>query len=223
VTAVLPLADAWPYGASGDPGIVLWETCLRTWRMDLPAGATVVELGCHESPFAVLLKRARPDVTVIGIDVRETAKDGPDFAGDRLIVGDAADWEAWRVDYGEPSAIVALSSVEHFGLGWYGDAARAGADVEALQHARDTLARPGGWLYYDVPWSPDSPVQTAHYRRYTDVTMPHADVYYCDQPPFKEHARTWVVPGHESALLPGRPTEDCPTQPFYYVAVWAGV
>jgi hypothetical protein len=222
VTTVLPLADAWPYGVSGDPGVVLWETCLRTWRMDLPAGATVVELGCHESDFAVLLKRARPDVTVIGIDARETAKDGPTFAGDRLVVGDASEYDTWVSLGCVPSAVVALSSVEHFGLGWYGDHVEHLADRAALGLARRWLNQ-DGWLYYDVPWSPERSVQTAHYRRYTDVGLPHRWVSDGPTDDYIEHARTWVVPGHESALLQGRPTEDCQTQPFYYVAVWAGV
>jgi SAM-dependent methyltransferase len=192
--------------------------------MDLPAGATVVELGCHESPFAVLLKRARPDVTVIGIDARETAKDGPDFAGDRLVVGDAACYLTWEnarpVQFSGRQfvdAVIGLSSVEHFGLGWYGDPVNNDADDVALTLAGRRL-RPDGWLYYDVPWHPDRYTQTAHYRRYTDPTLPHVRTGQ-----YIEHARTWVIPGHESALLPGRPTEDCPTQPFYYVAVWAGV
>ena len=217
----MTLLSTWP-PHHGDPGLILFTACLQAWGFDLPPNATVLELGCHESPFASVLKAARPDVTIIGIDARERAMDGPSFAGDRLIMGDASDRRLWAREFyqdGPPQrfdAIVALSSVEHFGLGWYGDPVVLEADMQALEHAQYWLA-PGGWLYYDVPWHPDTYAETAHYRRYTDATLPHVRAGG-----YVEHARTWVIPEREMVLLQ-RPDVHGPDNkhPFFYVAVWA--
>lgn len=216
----MSLAHAWPYGISGDPGIVLFEACLRAWRMDVPTGATVVELGCHESAFAETLKRARPDVTVIGIDARPTALDGPNFAGDIFVIGGAGRMQVWHATglaKASAHAVVALSSVEHFGLGWYGDPVDPVADIAALGLAAYYL-RPQGWLYYDVPWSDSlGYTETNHYRRYTSSTLPH--VRACV---FDEVARTWVMPGFEADLLDEAPdTHGDNPHPFHYCATLA--
>jgi SAM-dependent methyltransferase len=59
-------------------------------------------------------------------------------------------------DAGPLDIVVALSMIEHIGLGFYADPAHrteADADVRFLQHVRDLL-RPGGRLILTVPYGP---------------------------------------------------------------------
>jgi hypothetical protein len=219
----MTLTAAWPHRASADPGIRLWETLLHA-RPDLalPPGAVVLELGCLETPWAALLKACRPDLTLYGVDARASSDEGPPWGGDHFLQADAstaaytAQLPAAGVD-----AVVSLSAIEHLGLGWYGDPQHGDwpADVCALAIA-SALLRPGGWLYYDVPWHPLRPHTTAHYRCYTDDGTPDTDLPHVGILPAGCAVtwRGWVQPEREDMLLPARPTTPPDAHPFYYAA-----
>lgn len=108
------------------------------------------------------MKQVRPDLHITGIDVR--ACDRP--AADAVIQGDVLthDFPAECFD-----AIVFISSLEHIGLGAYGDPIDADGDTHAVQRGTGWL-RPGGLVYFDVPYGQTYEV-TGKYRRYNDVAI----------------------------------------------------
>jgi cyclopropane fatty-acyl-phospholipid synthase-like methyltransferase len=121
----------------GDPSVLLFAHAVEHWPLSLPHGATVLELGCCETDFCSWLLRARPDVRLIGVDVN----DCPSYSGE-FVKGDAAamTWPAGTFD-----AVIALGSLEHFGLGYYGDPLDHAGDSVALANAAHGVV-PGGWL-----------------------------------------------------------------------------
>jgi SAM-dependent methyltransferase len=85
-----------------------------------------------------------------GIDWRGDARP----AADERIVGDVL-----RHPFAPASfdAIIAVSMLEWCGVSKYGDPIHEGGDRELLQKAV-TWLKPGGWLYFDVPYAPaDNP------------------------------------------------------------------
>lgn len=200
-----PLVDAWDY-PHGDPCIVLFTRALEQWKFDIPEGGRVLELGCCESQWAATLKRCRPDVHITGIDQR----DGKDFYADRFVLGDASDiqWEGEPFDF-----VFAISSLEHFGLGWYGDPKGSLKDYEALVRAVDAL-KVGGHVYYDVPYTPSAMTQTEHYRVYDDAGL--ASRLMDDRLVLR--AQGYAPNERESEFSPVRPLT--PWSPFHFVARW---
>lgn len=203
--SVTPLVDAWRYDG-GDPGIVLFAEALRSWRFDLPEGARVLELGCCESDWVKTLIATRPDVQVTGIDVRPC----PDYPGE-FVQGDAAA-HSWLRAF---DAVVGIGSIEHFGLGWqeYGDPFNEHGDTDALVNAVGAL-NIGGLVYFDVPWTPRRSFQTAHWRCYSDATVPLRLV----PPGCIERARGWAKNEREWEFSNVRPLVS--HSPFYFTARW---
>lgn len=58
-------------------------------------------------------------------------------------------------------AALSISSIEHDGLGRYGDPLNPNGDLDAMKRMR-ALLRPGGLLYLSVPVGPDAVVWNAH-------------------------------------------------------------
>lgn len=199
------LIETWAYG-KGDPGIVLFTRALEQWKFDIPEGGRVLELGCCESEFGAVLKACRPDVHITGIDQR----DGKDFYADRFVLGDASDiqWDGEPFDF-----VFAISSLEHFGLGWYGDPKGGLKDYEALVRAVDAL-KVGGSIYYDVPYTPHVMHSTAHYRVYDDAGL--ASRLMDERLVLR--AQGFAPNEQESAFSCVRPLT--PWSPFHFVARW---
>jgi hypothetical protein len=190
----------WAY-PHGDPSILLFNYAVQAWALDLPTGARVLELGCCESDFHVWLKASDPSIRLTGVDVN----DCPDYLG-TFIRGAAEDCDF------EPSsfeAVVMLGSLEHFGLGFYGDRVNETADADTMRRVGTWLV-PGGWCYYDVPWTPASHYITdnRHFRVYDDRTLP-TDLRLEPRKRFYAHGET-------NAIQPTRP--ESPTCPFWYCA-----
>ena len=160
----MTLRDSFVY-PHGDPSVSLFNQAVQRWDLALPAGAKVLELGCCETDFAKWFKQARPDVMLIGCDVNV----GADAHYDVFLHQGA---ESLPMGKGEFDAVIALGSLEHFGLGFYGDAINANADVETIANIERWL-KPGGWCYYDVPWTPETHYVTGnrHFRVYDDTTL----------------------------------------------------
>lgn len=163
----MSLRAQWTY-AEGDPSILLFDHAVQRWGLDLPAGARVLELGCCETNFSHWLRRADPTLRITGVDVNVPA----DFSG--TFVQKPA--ESCDFDPSSFEAVILLGSLEHFGLGFYGDPKNEDADIETLLKVRDWLV-PGGWVYYDVPWTPRTHYVTdnRHFRVYSDDTLPNCE------------------------------------------------
>lgn len=200
------LADLWNYEAA-DAGLMLWTEALKAWRFDVPDGARVLELGCCETDWAARLKAIRPNVQITGIDVRPC----PGYPG-TFIQADASThvWEPESFDW-----VFALGSIEHFGLGWqeYGDPVSPSADTDAYVSALRALV-PGGHVWLDVPYTPETMFQTAHWRCYDDAGL--TALFPLDG--CVERARGFAPNEREFEFSPVRPI--VPWHPFYFVARW---
>ncbi len=106
--------------------------------------ARVLDVGGSESTVGLSLAALGHDVTVV--DPR-----GYPLAHPRLTAA------ACRLDQLDPAlagfdAAVALSALEHFGLGGYGEAPGGRLDLAALETLRTRLLRSGGLLALTVPF-----------------------------------------------------------------------
>ena len=158
------LRETWKY-PHGDPSVSLFTQAVERWGMVLPGGARVLELGCNETDFSKWFRQARPDCELVGVDVNPSNEG---FAG--AFIQQAA--ETCDFEPGFFSAVIALGSIEHFGLGFYGDPVNETADIETVALVERWL-KPGGWFYYDVPWTPAQHYVTEnrHFRVYDDTTL----------------------------------------------------
>lgn len=192
--------DRWAY-PENDPSILLFDRAVRAWSLDLPPGARVLELGCCETNFTHWLLRAEPSLQITGVDVN----DPREFHG-AFIKGPA---EAQTFAPKSFEAVIMLGSLEHFGLGFYGDPINEDADAAVLHLIADWLV-PGGWCYYDVPWTPHQGYITdnRHFRVYDDASLPMADGLF--------PRRRMYAHGETNAMQWTRPTS--PTSPFWYVS-----
>lgn len=157
------LRDTFRY-PHGDPSIVLFAQAIQRWDMAIPQGGRVLELGCCETDFSKWFAQARPDVSLVGVDVNPI----PEYFGTFL----QQSAESCDFRKGEFDAVLALGAIEHFGLGFYGDPINEHADVETVGNVERWL-KSGGWLYFDVPWTPETYYVTAnrHFRVYDDTTL----------------------------------------------------
>jgi Methyltransferase domain len=98
--------------------------------------ARVLDIGGAESTFA--LSAASLGYSVTALDLREIPYRHPNLQG---VVGRFEDWDPGDEQY---DAIFLISTIEHIGLGAYGERAEAeDADRRALDRARDLLADDG--------------------------------------------------------------------------------
>ena len=155
--------ESWTY-PHNDPSVHLFDDAVKTWKLDMPQGGNVLELGCCETDFNRWLANADPDVRLVGVDVNP-------YEGYR---GTFYQQPAETLEFAPNSfdAVVALGSIEHFGLGFYGDPLNETADAETVALVERWL-RPGGWFFYDVPWTPETGYVTEnrHFRVYDDAML----------------------------------------------------
>jgi hypothetical protein len=110
---------------------------------DLDLGARILDVGCAESMVAFSLASMGYEVT--GIDLHPYPFDHPRLT---TVVEAVENWE-WPDGYFD--AIVCLSSIEHFGLGVYGEDEQDGLDVRAMERIT-RWARPGAVLALTAPF-----------------------------------------------------------------------
>jgi SAM-dependent methyltransferase len=159
--------NRWAY-PNTDPALTLFDRAVRAWNLDLPPGARVLELGCCESDFSEWLLKADPTIQLTGVDVR------PCEGYKGTFMQGAAESMPFAPSSFE--AVILLGSLEHFGLGYYGDPKQSDADNVVMERIAEWLV-PGGWCYYDVPWTPAEGYvsDNRHYRVYEDRSLPMAD------------------------------------------------
>jgi hypothetical protein len=196
---------SWHYDKS-DVGILLFDACLRAGApMRFETGMRVLEIGSCESDWLERAHDAWPGVVFAGIDVRGDKHNRP-YRWKRNVM-DAGIFQPETFD-----AIVSLSAIEHIGLGHYGDPLELTGDIIAMTHAWSWL-KPGGWMYFDVPYDPTGyRVQGTKCRVYDD-----AGIYGRLAPARDVVAWTGYVEHQRPGDLIPKPA--LAVQPFHYVAL----
>lgn len=192
----------WPTDSHNDPGLRLWDLS-RSKLPPVPACASILEVGYRDTPWSRWCLRSDPSLRITAIDWRKAfPSDGIETIQGDILAQDlpARSWDV----------IVGLSSFEHVGLGHYDhDPIHVDGDVALVQKIRDWL-RPGGWCYFDVPYTPwGYHVFGTKYRAYDDAHL------------FERFGPVEVL-GYTTSSVNGwieKPTQP-PTngKPYYYVA-----
>lgn len=126
---------------------------------EFPQGAKVLEVGCAEADWSGPMKQLRPDLHITSMDVRKCKRPGSDV----LLVGSVL--ERTRFLPRTFDCIVAVSTIEHIGLGAYGDPVHPDGDTVAMRNCLEWTAL-GGWMYFDVPYGPYA--VNGNFRRYDE-------------------------------------------------------
>jgi SAM-dependent methyltransferase len=108
-----------------------------------PLGAKVLDLGCTESLIG--LELASNGFSVTGIDVRDYALQHPNF---KFVKSDLRET---HLESGAYDIAIVLSTIEHVGLGFYGDTAGDDADQAVMQEIF-RLLKPKGKLFLTTPF-----------------------------------------------------------------------
>ena len=186
-----------------DPGLKLF-TLANEKLPDVVGLPFVFEVGCCDTDF---LERVAPQVAyAYGIDWRIRRGPHPE-----VIRGDVLTHVFDHDIHHRPDATVALSAIEHVGLGHYDmDPVDVYGDVKALQRLRDHAAA-GGFIYFDVPYAPEG--------YYVDGTK--CRVY--DDQALRERFGPHEVLGYTLPSVNGwieKPEKNCTApKPYYYVAI----
>lgn len=140
-----------------------WEDAVTAGVVPLPPQASVLEIGCAEDDWSTPALVRQPDLRITGIDVRACERPGTtNLQADVLT----HDFPANSFD-----AIVAVSTLEHVGLNSYGDPVDPEGDTKAVQRAWSWL-KPGGFLYFDVPYRPEGPYSVnGNFRAYDPAQL----------------------------------------------------
>ena len=138
-------------------GYTDYECRFAAWHLRAAAARRVLDVGSYR--HFVLGLSAGCQVTAL--DVRPRASG---LATETVVTGDAR-----RLDLPDASfdAVVTLSSVEHFGLGRYGDEVDLAADSAAAAEMRRVL-RPGGMLVVTTTLTRGAPVLAFNAHRIYD-------------------------------------------------------
>lgn len=162
----------WPTASSDWP-----SNGLRDFFDDPPGKALVI--GCNEEYNCEALVLHGFDVT--GTDFRPIDREPKGFT---FVQGDFTKPEETPFENGTFDTVVAISAIEHFGLGFYKESSNSIGDMLAQDRVYDLL-KPGGHYWCSVPtgvWK-----QTGHWRRYDEKHL-----IECIIRNFK-HSRHWVI------------------------------
>ena len=140
--------------------IGFFHECYAACMMHFPLHARVLEIGSAEADWIVDIKHERPDVHVTALDWRP-AKGS---SADKVLQGDVMLFDFPPASF---DAIVAISTVEHIGLGHYKDPVDQDGDRKTMTRVGRWL-KSGGWAYLDVPYRPfgNYEVHSTRFRAY---------------------------------------------------------
>jgi SAM-dependent methyltransferase len=148
----------------GSLGVIVSEQVIENaflLRQLDPSVRRVLDFGAFESTLPLSLAALGLEVTVV--DQRRYPFTAP---GLRVLEHDILQpLDALQADF---DLVYSISTVEHVGLGNYGDASRTDGDRVALRHLWDKL-RPGGRLVLSVPAG--QPVIQRGYRVYDEAAL----------------------------------------------------
>lgn len=129
-------------------------------RLAVPRGSIVVDLGCVESKLS--LELANLGYKVWSVDLRPYEFHHPNL---QVLVGD---FDEVPITENSVDAVIAVSTLEHFGIDHYGGNPRPGADLAAMEKIRRIL-KPRGQLLLTVPYGVEA--QTDWYRVYDQESL----------------------------------------------------
>jgi SAM-dependent methyltransferase len=201
---------SWAYSGR-DAGISLFDACLTAGApMAFSQGMRVLEVGCRESDWLERAVAAWPHTHFVGMDYSTPRPKGNPL---HVVQGDVMDEGLFAPESFD--AVVSLSAIEHVGLGHYKDPKDPYGDSKALANIWHWL-KPGGWLYFDVPYQPDRyEVLGTECRVYDDAAVT------CRLLPGLPNIEEWraYADSKRPGTLIDKPTTRHPR--FYYVAmVW---
>lgn len=136
---------------TNDPCWSLFNANAIEVALQIRRGARVLEIGCAEANWLTPMAQARPDVYLTGIDSRECQRPGA-----AIVTGNVLTHQF------EPNffdLVLLISTLEHIGLGYYGDGLAEDGDRLCLKRVYEWL-KPGALLYFDVPFYKNSHVTT---------------------------------------------------------------
>jgi SAM-dependent methyltransferase len=153
----------------GDMCLGFFKEMYEAGRVPIPKGAKILEIGCAEWDFCTPMKQARPDVHITAVDQRGVGpkgRPGADVlhAGDGL--GNLLDPDMMPAHTFD--VIVAVSVIEHVGIGRYQDDQDPDGDIKAMRHCRRWL-KPDGLMYLDVPYRPEG--ESTPFRQYNEADL----------------------------------------------------
>jgi len=198
----------WTY-EQGDPAIALFTKAYERWPMPFLPGQRIIELGCAETDWLERMHALDPTLDLHGVDARRDR----DPHGWSQYHASAIDAQLFRE--GTFDWVVMLGALEHFGLGYYGDPVDDAGDVKTMQNVVRWL-KPGGHVYFDVPFNPTYRVtENRHFRIYnTDALALRLIV-----PGLMVREHAFSLPEPDAGTWIPEPTED--REPYHFVAVWA--
>lgn len=113
----------------------------------LEPGARILDIGAAESTFA--LSAASLGYQVTALDLHPISYVHPLLDS---VVGRFEDWKPGKHQF---DAVFLISTIEHVGLGAYGEpGSNAGADLALVARVRDELLSDGGFLVLTTPYGP---------------------------------------------------------------------
>lgn len=199
----------WTYTES-DPALMLFTAAVSRFNLRFQSGSKVLELGCAESDWLERMHRADPSLRLTGVDARPQDRIARGYT---LVQGDAMDPTLFQPESFD--WIVLLGSLEHFGLGFYGDPLEEDGDMWAMANVARWL-KPGGFVYFDVPCQPTFRVQpNRHFRSYA----PHDVIMRLLPKPLREVNRGYSLPEPNAGVWCHAPMVE--RVPYWFVAVLA--
>lgn len=143
-----------------------FQAAIQEFNPDTPEPTDVLEIGCAEFNWLGLANATWPDMALTGIDWRGW-KWVKEYCA--VVKGDVLTYDFPRESF---DWIVAVSAIEHIGLGGYGDPIHEDGDTVAMERSWEWL-RPGGLMYLDVPYEYGDGYQVLDrkHRIYDDATL----------------------------------------------------
>lgn len=149
-------------------------------------GSRILDVGCSESLLS--LELASNGFLVTGVDIRPNPLGHPNF---EFIQADICNSKLKSESY---DAVIALSTIEHIGLGWYGDPVADSLDYSVLKEIY-RLLKPAGRLLLTVPFGQRAvtPLHRIYDRVSLSAVIRDFTIEKIDYA-VKLDARTWLSP-----------------------------
>jgi len=153
----------------------------QLFRWIRPQGL-VLDIGCSTSRLPIEL--ASLGYTVYGLDIRPYPHRHENFL---FVQSDLYEWNSPVLF----DIITAVSSIEHFGLGYYGDKAISDGDYRAIEKLK-SLIKPHGQLILSVPFGARSVTESHRVYDLNQLQKLFADFTWIDSRFFRHHNHCWV-------------------------------